>query len=144
MRLAELRELCVNRFPQSRRRPLIMGDLEAVVARLCKAGIVGDLWINGSFLTLSPEPEDADLLLRVSYLLDDEGTPDQQDALVWFGGTERWRKCQFHLWKDYPDGHAYYSDSEWMRDYWSRWFGFSVKDKSPKGIALLSVPEVTS
>jgi hypothetical protein len=54
--IAELRELCVAGFPLSNGRERIMAGLEAVVQRLEQEGIVGDLWVDGSFMTQAIEP----------------------------------------------------------------------------------------
>ena len=43
-----------------------MAGLEAVVEHLEQAGIMGDLWVNGSLLTQAIDPADADIVLRVS------------------------------------------------------------------------------
>src|SRR5688572_26578012 len=65
--LADIRTLCVDnpQFARSSTRERIMGRLDAAVKRLADAGIVGELWIDGSFLTQKINPEDVDLSLKV-------------------------------------------------------------------------------
>lgn len=43
-----------------------MDGFVALIKRLNEANIIGEIWVNGSFLTAKPEPNDVDLLLRVS------------------------------------------------------------------------------
>lgn len=64
--LTELRALCVDdtRFSLSRRRRIIMDGVDRVVHRLVEAWIVGEVWVDGSFLTETIEPNDADIVVR--------------------------------------------------------------------------------
>lgn len=63
--LADLRSGCVTAFPLSKSRAQIMDGLEKFVDMLRSEGIVGDLWIDGSFMTQKLDPEDVDIVLSV-------------------------------------------------------------------------------
>ena len=69
MTMAELRGLCVDRFAdRAISREPIMSGLEALLRKLKDGGIVGNLWVDGSFLTQKSDPGDVDLLLHMSCL----------------------------------------------------------------------------
>jgi hypothetical protein len=45
-----------------------MDGLDTIVGKLIAARIVGDFWVNGSFLTQKIDPEDTDVVLHVDGL----------------------------------------------------------------------------
>ncbi|HZL35690.1 MAG TPA: hypothetical protein VFC78_10300 [Tepidisphaeraceae bacterium] len=49
--LPELRLKCVDAFPLSKTRKIVMAGLEAVVEALKKEKIIGRIWVDGSFMT---------------------------------------------------------------------------------------------
>jgi hypothetical protein len=61
MTMARLRVLTVAGFPSSVRRPTLFSELERLANDLSIANVVCELWIDGSFLTEKPEPDDIDL-----------------------------------------------------------------------------------
>jgi hypothetical protein len=65
MSMADLRQLCVSEFPLSTTRDRIMSGFEEVVRKLDSVGIVGEVWVNGSFLTKKIDPNDIDASLRL-------------------------------------------------------------------------------
>src|SRR5260370_14058223 len=68
MQEAHLEELTVTRFPASTVRQAIFAEFRRLVNDLIAAGIVGEIWTDGSFLTekTDPEVDDMDLSLRVT------------------------------------------------------------------------------
>ena len=40
---------------------MLMTCLESIIENLCKAGMSGELWVDGSFLTEKIDPDDIDL-----------------------------------------------------------------------------------
>jgi hypothetical protein len=64
--VAEVRALCVKSIAGSIRRRAIMDSLEDVIRKLSTARIIGELWLNGSFLTEKIDPDDVDMLVHVS------------------------------------------------------------------------------
>lgn len=136
--LQALHARCVTGFPLSSTRPGIMWGLELVVTRLEVATVPGELWVDGSFLTGKIDPQDADMVLR---LTGDEVAgllPDQEAALDWFTDPARKsdQSCDTYLFAEYPAGHARQGEGEWMRAYWIRQFGFS-RETHMKGIAVV-------
>ncbi len=58
-----------------------MTGVRSLVQDLSTDGIIGNLWINGSFVTDKLNPFDVDVVLYVS--AETELTPDQQNRLNW-------------------------------------------------------------
>lgn len=131
MTLTELKALCVDRFPTSTTRAAIMEGLERVLAQLTQTGLQAEAWIDGSFLTEKIDPEDSDIVVRVTP--DDIGqiTPEQALAIEWLHGDLRQdHRC---------DSYFFVELHEWLRAYWIRQFGFS-RDNVLKGIAVVNLP----
>ncbi len=61
MGLIELKRLTVDSFQPNERRLFLFSELERLISDLQKLKMIGQLWIDGSFLTQKPEPEDIDL-----------------------------------------------------------------------------------
>ena len=143
MSLAALRRLCVDPFPSSATREPIMAGLEAVAARLVQAGVVGDLWIDGSFLTEKINPKDSDVALCInSPSMHDFGLPERRDAVKWVNGNlkETPLLCNSYVIFTYPIVHCLWDDGEWWKIWYAKQFGFSRED-DPKGIVIVSIPD---
>lgn len=61
--MAEVRHACVDAFPYSTTRPALANAFEEVLARLTIAGVKGELWLDGSFVTNKNDPYDVDFVL---------------------------------------------------------------------------------
>lgn len=143
--LSELRSLCVDaeRFSLSTRRSMIMDGIATVVRRLVEAWIVGELWVDGSFLTEKINPDDADIVVRCGGGIYNEGFPEQKSALDWIISNLK-DECHcdsYHLFEYWP-GHPLYGEGEFNRAWYMSRFGF-MDDGSTgdfKGIAVLRLP----
>jgi hypothetical protein len=139
--LAELRALCVAPFDGvSITRRAIMDHLAAIVDKLSTAGIVGEVWVDGSFLTQKIDPDDSDILVRVASSIYD--TDPQKRAVVdWASHPDLYvtHTCDAYKWIEYTVGHPLHSDSESDRVYWTDWYGKSRKGIL-KGIAVITLP----
>jgi hypothetical protein len=143
MSMSALRQLCVNGFPLSQTRAPIMAGMEAAISKLVSGGIAGDLWVDGSFLTMKIDPEDVDMTLRLTAAFVNGCTNEQTILINWFNSGEHLKNpyfCHSHAWVDYPPGHPLYWNSEWDRAYWIRQWGFSRRSER-KGIAVVSLPQ---
>jgi hypothetical protein len=111
-----------------------MTNLETVVARLERDRVVGELWVDGSFLTQKIDPSDVDVLLRVEESFYSSADPVQKAAMDWFEGNLRVSLLchSFFL----PEGST--GESEWKRAYWIKQFGFSRTDQL-KGMPRISI-----
>lgn len=137
MTLADLRKLCVDRFPLSISRDTIMDGLERIIARLRDKKVEGDIWIDGSFLTEKINPKDSDIVLHVQGLFYDNAEPEQQEAIKWVSSNLKMAlDCDSYFFVEYPKDHPFGDESEWDKAYWIRQFGFSRGDDY-KGMALI-------
>ena len=75
MTVAALEELTVARFPPTSVRAAIFGEFRRLVSELAGVGFIGEIWVDGSFLTEKTEPDvdDMDLSVRI--------TSENMDAL---------------------------------------------------------------
>jgi hypothetical protein len=135
--IEDLRKLCVDAFPLSKKRPDIMDNLETVLSELTKHKIEGEVWIDGSFTTEKIEPEDSDILVYVSGEFLDNATPEQHNLIATISSNLKAKyMCDSYVLPYYPEGHQWYNEVEWWKAYWIRQFGFTRKDE-PKGIAVV-------
>lgn len=143
MTMQEVQKRCVDDFPLSQTRREIMSGLSVVVQRLIAAGIAGHMWVDGSFLTEKIDPEDVDLLLRISSNLYDNATLEQRETIHWFvdenGNLKTLYRCDCYVWLEFPHGHPAYNTSEEQREYWTRQYGQSRRNVN-KGIAVVELP----
>lgn len=81
MSLAKLEAMTVTQFSASARRPAIFSDLMRLHGDLAGFGLVGELWVDGSFMTAKEEPDDVDLsFISMADHLDGQ-TPDAWQLL---------------------------------------------------------------
>jgi hypothetical protein len=121
-----------------------MDGLHDVLRDLSAAGITGEVWVDGSFVTEKIDPEDADLLIRVSSDQYD-ADPAKRAAVDWAADAKRaeTHSCDVYKWIEYSRGHPLFALSEDDRNFWTNWYGQSRKGE-PKGIAILTLPVVIS
>lgn len=107
-----------------------MQGLETVIFALIAGRIVGELWIDGSFVTEKIDPEDVDLLLRVPAEIYD-ADPARRAVIDWASREELLQThfCDSYKWVEYNYGHPLFRSSEADRRYWTNWYG-----KSPLGV----------
>src|SRR5205085_763701 len=116
MTVEELRDLCVTRFPLSKKRITIMDGLEHVLDHLSLVGVVADVWVDGSFLTEKIEPEDSDIVVCIQSDVYENGSRAQKDTIDWVGSNLKADfKCDSYVHVEYPDGHPLHAEGEWMR-----------------------------
>jgi len=139
MSLAELRQLCVSNFPLSTTRPKIMEGLEKVIDELRKNGIEGEVWINGSFLTEKMNPEDVDLVLRITAEFYENGAEEHRKTVDWLNSNLKdLYSCHSYLLMEWPKGHSQYWIGQYYHSYWMKQFGFS-RGNEMKGIAVIAL-----
>lgn len=140
MTLADLRSRCVTAFPLSKTRSQIMDGLEKLVELLRSEAIIGDLWVDGSFLTQKLDPEDVDLVVCVESSLYENGTTAQQNLLdlLVVADMKADYFCDAYLLYQYSKDDALYGRGEWLRAYWIKQFGFS-RGVDMKGMALVQL-----
>jgi hypothetical protein len=125
-------------FPNNTRRRAVFDALITLRDELEDLRLVGEIWIDGSFMTRKPEPNDVDVLLRTPSLNEFTYTPVQLDYIRRFRGHDLLASPlldYYHMWvaKGRPE-------TEWLTAYWTRQFGFG-RDFGMKGIAVLRLGE---
>lgn len=116
-----------------------MDGFDRVVTALRAANVIGDLWVDGSFVTKKINPADVDVVLLVAGDLFDNGTEDQKAAIRWISSNVMTtHKCHSFVIPLRPDGHPEYWLSQYMYSYWIKQFGFS-RSMNMKGIAVVSL-----
>ena len=123
----QINEECVDAFPDSESRPDLIGGLRIVLETLRSVGIQGTLWIDGSFVTEKPNPNDIDVLLYI---------PNGEELLEMAKSElEDFRDRCMHEHRC----HIFFTSDEARRDgYWRNQFGQS-RDGEPKGIITMPV-----
>jgi hypothetical protein len=103
--------------------------------------MVGNIWVDGSFLTQKLNPDDVDLLLVID--ISDYRRMDaaQLQFFNWFRTNtfNETHKCDNYgiiMDRNHPMG-------EWNYAYWLKQFGFS-RSGDMKGMATIAVPFVVS
>jgi hypothetical protein len=132
-------QVCVDQFPLSTIRQTIFGGLMTFVQTLEAARIVGELWVDGSYLTEKINPKDIDLVLRVDGALYNSGTVEQRQAIDWVIADQKMMlKCDSYAFFEYPPCDPLHDEGRWWYSYWHRQWGFSREDDF-KGIVVLSL-----
>ena len=131
--LAELHALCVAPFPASRTRPAIFAGLSAFLAVLAGFGVPMELWVDGSFVTNKPDPNDVDVAVLVEQSRFDSLPPDRREKLFdlfWRreAARARWRVDAYI----FPDG------DRAQEAFWRNLYGYSRTGEA-KGIIRLQV-----
>jgi hypothetical protein len=99
------------------------------------------MWIDGSFVTEKNDPEDSDVVVRITNEEFEKATPVHLKLFenMIRGKNKEQYLCDFYCFVEYSEGHAYVAEGEEMREYWIKQFGFA-RDGTPKGMALLEIP----
>lgn len=141
MTLAQLRALCVGSFPNSITRTSVMDGLEAVILQLNKSGIPMEVWVDGSFTTQKLNPEDSDIVIRLSGPDYDGASMPAKAPIVWAvqNDLKPSHKCDSYAFPEYPEGHKLYGQGQWRRAYWLNKFGYD-RQEQPKGLAVIKLP----
>ena len=134
--------MCVDAFPTSESRPAIMEGLEYLVDSLMSAGVEGELWVDGSFLTRKVDPGDVDVVLRVTDEFMVSATTAQGAAISRIVDEHDMLKasyfCDAYVFREYPGGHPKYAAGQLLRKHWEQMWGHDRR-LNPKGFAVLTL-----
>ncbi|HEL7889741.1 TPA: hypothetical protein ACOEQ0_002592 [Stenotrophomonas maltophilia] len=128
----KLVELCVDPFPTSTRRPKLCAQLNDFISELRAMGLLGKLWIDGSFVTEKMEPGDVDVVFVPDPLCKNEFTANLSRIDALFHRQEAKAKYNCHAFIVNPNS----ADS---LAYWRGLFGFCHDTVTPKGLVVLSL-----
>jgi len=117
-----------------------MKGFERIVRDLTALKVVGDLVIDGSFLTEEIDPDDLDFTLIVSPNFYETCSAEQRTILDWIGddfSIKITHLCDCYLCVEYPEGHPEYFDGIQNRAYWINLYAKSVVYKRIRGVAII-------
>jgi hypothetical protein len=134
--LSSLMEEFVNPFPESETRATLLEDFALLFRSLHKAGIVGQIWLDGSFLTTKPNPGDIDFILVIETVFFDSSSASQQALIESFSDDDT--ICDTNVLYVFPPEQ---SDNISQTDYWKSRFGSSADGTVLKGIVTLEIQE---
>lgn len=142
MTIEQLRDTCVTAFPTSQTRARIMDGFEEVVGRLLVAGVHGEIWVDGSFVTEKKNPNDIDFVLRIQADVDENANEQQREAINFLHEDLRndlW--CHSFVLIEYNEDDPRFWVGEYMRAYWMKQWGFSRDEQTLKGMAVIELLE---
>lgn len=109
--IEEFFDIGVSKFPYSKTRNQIFDGFLKYVEIVKSTNLAGEIWLNGSFLTLKEDPEDIDLVFRFSGIqvdkLSDTDKENLEDCLLKSYQLEL--KCDNYVLAEYPDNHPGYA-----------------------------------
>ena len=134
-----IKNLCVDAFPGSLRRGMLHSNFQQLLLCFNKLNniihCISEIWVDGSFTTEKPEPDDIDILVVFDPLLLDQ-IPEQYHGMASQVLDRQFVKLNYNidvllLAKNDPDYEA-------MRSYWRGWFGFD-REESTKGLIRINL-----
>jgi len=131
---AELEQIAVTAYPQSVRRSTLFAQFCLWRDELRTRGAVGKCWLDGSFLTEKPEPDDIDLVAFPTWPADP--TPEVQLEIASLFDKPL-VKARFGL-DVFVVKPGQLQEIE-LTSYWRGWFGFCRDGVTAKGIAEIAL-----
>jgi hypothetical protein len=132
-----LQRLCVEYFPGSTVRPVMMAAIAQMVGVINNASIPARIWIGGGFMSEAVEPADFSLSLVVTESVFDSMTPDQNSVFDWIRTASLFEKYRCENYAVVIDETR--ADGEWLNAYWLRQLMATSHDDR-RGIAEILVP----
>ena len=128
----ELVSVFVEPFEHKERRGYLVGRFEALIERFEETGVSAEVWIDGSFATIKPEPADVDMVMfydenQVKLLENDK------QVILRELGNSQYTKIRYNC-----DLYFAPNNRTDVRSYWRGWFGFT-REEQPKGIFRMFV-----
>jgi hypothetical protein len=126
---SDFEDQCVTPFAGSVRRPYLMQNFRIWLTAIRKIGIKGEIWLDGSFLTKRPEPDDLDFTVAIDPTNTNIQPADVQAADLLLDRVQMKQMYGLEVYY-FIKGSALNPEK-----YWLNWFGTCRDDKTPKGIA---------
>lgn len=137
--LAELNERCVRAFPASQTRRTIWRGLVHVVNVLQQAPIQGELWVGGTFTTAEQDPDESEIVLRISNAFLEGANYRQREAIGLIqDDLSQSHRCASFLFVEFASDHRAYTDGQDWRAYWLRQLGVGPGG-ADRAIAVLTL-----
>lgn len=123
----------IDPFPGADRRVRLLAGLSGMLSELEGLGIEWEVWLDGSFSTKKPDPNDIDVLVIADGARLNELPIAVQQRLRALLLNPQVAKVRFGC-------EVYFADSgdPSRLSYWRGWFGFS-RNETPKGIPRLRI-----
>jgi hypothetical protein len=131
----ELEKHFVEPFEVQDHRQWLVSRFRALVNRITELGIGFEVWIDGSFATEKPNPEDVDALFLFDAEVVNTGSELVQSELASIFGEDGRVDTRLRY---SCDVYVIASTDENLRSYWRGWFGFT-RDEKPKGIPCMRI-----
>jgi len=138
--LEQLKAITVYNFPLSTTRREVFSGFERLIRDLRGVQILGDVVIDGSFLTEEINPDDIDFALCVAPEFYATCSPEQRKILEWIRddfSISVTHRCDCYLCVEYPKDHPEYFDGIQNRAYWINLYAVSVVYRRIRGVAIL-------
>jgi hypothetical protein len=116
-----------------------MNSVSMVVSLINRVGIPSRLWIAGTFLTETPEPDHCSLTLVLVESVFHRLSGDQREFFDWFRDVPLHDKYQCYNYGIVLDVQR--ADFETLNTFWLRQYGFH-DDARKQGVAELLLPQV--
>lgn len=118
----------------ARRR--LTSSLRLFIQELIRLGAQGDVWIDGSYATKDPHPQDIDVVLVISPLVLHAMTQANSEQLGYYGGVEgrAYVRTKWHI-----DFYIIAADNDKRRDSWQELFSNNPDQSNPKGIPFVEL-----
>ena len=129
---SELDNHFASSFPESTTRIPLIAGLRAFFDALSHFDLTFELWIDGSFTTNKPDPNDIDLVVFADDAAVEQLTMDKKLGLASLLNREEARRA-FGV-----DVLFCPASNNELRSYWRGWYGFD-RAENPKGIAKIVV-----
>ena len=141
MTLEDLESISVNCFPVSSIRSYFMNNLRTLLALLARAKVVGEIWVDGSYLTKKIDPEDVDVVFRFPASEFEQASLAKKSSINWILHEDRRDdlRCHIYAFFEYSPSDPLYSRTQERYRYWLDQFGTDRKGSS-KGIAVIQIP----
>lgn len=128
----QLVETFLDPFDNKTRREYLLTRFNALVDRFKESGLSAEVWIDGSFSTLKPEPGDIDVIFFVDVNQVNLLSTDKKKIIIELN-NRKYSNIRYNC-----DVFIIPSKDVDNRSYWRGWFGFS-RNEEPKGIIRLFI-----
>ena len=133
--LSSLKEVFVDAIDTPLRRRLT-SQLNLFIGRLIKLEVHGDLWIDGSFATMTPEPMDVDVALITPIEAIQKLTPENFEEIEYLS-SKAGRSYVRQKWQ--VDFYVVESSNLGLRRYYEQLFSRNPDDNNFKGIPYVKL-----
>ncbi len=129
--LDDIDNIFVIPFENNERRKFLTNRFKDFLDKFVELGISAEIWIDGSYSTHKPEPDDIDIVFFCNPNQLNNLTPDKQNLISELFNRDI-SKIRYHC-----DVYFELAAEPNRRSYWQGWFGFS-RDEKAKGIPRIN------